>query len=77
MFMELGWPSRATGNQSEQMAFLRRLPDLYRGMRIEMIAWSLLHDVNLSEFDDNLNATGLILSNGKPKPALQEFHDLH
>jgi hypothetical protein len=76
LVMELGWPSSGAGSESEQAGFIQRLPALFRGMRVELIAWSLLHDVNLAEFDDNLNKTGLIHSNGTPKPALREFINL-
>lgn len=77
MLMEIGWPTSGSGTESEQAAFIRRIPELFRGMRVEVIAWALLHDVNLAEFDANLNTTGLLRGNGKPKKGLAAFRALH
>ncbi len=38
-----------------------------------MIAWALLHDVNLPAFDDNLNTVGLLTNDGRRKPGFDAF----
>lgn len=73
MFMEAGWPTRGSGSQQEQTQFIKRLPHLLEHLNISLVAWSLLHDVNIGEFDLNLNTTGLIKSNGTKKTGFEAF----
>lgn len=74
--MEAGWPTQRSGNDLEQVQFIARLPALLQDVDVEMLAWALLHDVNLNEFDANLNSVGLILSDGCFKHGLKVFDDL-
>lgn len=76
LFMEVGWPTSGSGSAAEQVAFIRRLPELLRGMNVVGLDWSLLHDVGLAEFDADLNTTGLITSRGVRKPGYQAFERL-
>lgn len=41
-----------------------------------MIAWALLHDVGLAEFDANLNSVGLVTTDGRRKPGFAAFRKL-
>ncbi len=77
LLMEIGWPTKASGSEAEQADFIRRLPGLLRGVNVSVIAWALLHDVNLSEFNANLNTTGLITRRGRKKPGYFRFRDLY
>jgi hypothetical protein len=43
---------------------------------VSIIAWALLHDVNLAAFDTNLNTVGLIRNNGQKKKGFDEFKSL-
>ena len=76
LFMEIGWPTAGSGSAAEQVAFIRRLPELLRGMNVVGLDWSLLHDVGLAEFDADLNTTGLITNRGVRKPGYQAFERL-
>ena len=76
MFMEVGWPTAGSGSAAEQVAFIRRLPELLRGMNVVGLDWSLLHDVGLAEFDADLNTTGLITRRGARKPGYRAFERL-
>ena len=76
LIMELGWPSQGSGSELEQQDFLRRLPDLFRQTNASIIAWALLHDVNLDIFDANLNSVGLIKNNGQKKKGFHTFKTL-
>jgi hypothetical protein len=75
-FMEVGWPTTGTGNEQEQADFIRRLPGLLKGINFNIVAWALLHDVTLAEFDANLNTVGLVTNNGQRKPAYDTFMSL-
>jgi hypothetical protein len=77
LLMEVGWPSGGTGSQAEQQAFIQRLPKLLCRVNLSVIAWALLHDVALAEFDANLNTVGLISSEGQKKPGYTDFKNLH
>lgn len=76
LFMEVGWPTQGSGSVLEQIQYISLLPTLLQDVDIEVLAWALLHDVALSEFDANLNTVGLIESNGKFKLGLKAFDDL-
>jgi hypothetical protein len=76
LLMEVGWPTAARGTESEQRRFVQELPGLLEGVNVSVVAWALLHDVGLEEFDDNLNSVGLITSDGRRKPAFEEFRKL-
>ncbi len=76
LLMEVGWPTGGTGSESEQLAYIRRLPALLRQVNVSVVAWALLHDIELAEFDADLNTVGLITNSGKKKPAYQKFKDL-
>jgi hypothetical protein len=77
VLMEVGWPTAGSGTELEQRQFVRNLPKLLDAVNVSVVAWALLHDVGLEEFDDNLNSVGLITSSGRPKPAFDEFRKLH
>lgn len=74
--MEIGWPTSGSGNEGEQAEFIARLPELSRVLRVEALAWALLHDVRLAEFDANLNSVGLRAHDGRSKPGLEAFRRL-
>ena len=77
VLMELGWPTGGAGSEFEQQTFIRRLPDLLSRVNVSIIAWALLHDVNLAAFDANLNTVGLIRNNGQKKKGFDEFKSLY
>jgi hypothetical protein len=76
LLMEVGWPTSGVGTVGEQAAFIGRLPSLLEDMNIIGLEWALLHDVNLAEFDANLNTVGLITDTGKKKPGFSIFKAL-
>jgi hypothetical protein len=76
VLMELGWPTKGAGSELEQQTFIRRLPELFSQVNVSIIAWALLHDVNLAAFDANLNTVGLIRNNGQKKKGFDEFKSL-
>jgi len=76
LLMEVGWPTQGSGNVQEQVQYISLLPTLLKDVDVEVLAWALLHDVDLSEFDANLNTAGLIQSNGQFKLGLKAFDDL-
>jgi hypothetical protein len=76
LLMEVGWPTGGSGSESEQLAYIRRLPALLKQVNVSVVAWALLHDIKLAEFDANLNTVGLITSSGKKKPGYRKFEDL-
>ena len=76
LLMELGWPTQGSGSELEQQGFIRRLPDLFNQINVSVIAWALLHDVNLDVFDANLNSVGLIKNSGQKKLGFDEFKAL-
>ena len=76
MIMEAGWPTAGTGSESEQVAFIERLPDLLKGIRLVGLEWALLHDVQIGSFDANLNTVGLRYRDGRPKPGYDAFRAL-
>lgn len=73
LLMEVGWPTSMSGDEDEQAEFVRRLPELLRDVNVDIVAWALLHDVNLGEFDANLNTVGLLTSGGRRKKAYEAF----
>ena len=77
LLMEVGWPTGGSGNNIEQQAFIQRLPELLSRVNVSVIAWALLHDVGMAEFDANLNTVGLITRNGDKKPGYTNFKALH
>ena len=76
LLMEVGWPTQGSGSEWEQVQYIARLKDLLKSVNVEVLAWALLHDVNLSQFDANLNTVGLIQQDGKFKPGIKAFDDL-
>lgn len=76
LIMELGWPTQGSGSEREQQDFIRRMPELIRPLNVSVIAWALLHDVNLDVFDANLNSVGLIKITGRKKSGYHEFKAL-
>ncbi len=76
LIMELGWPAQGSGSELEQQDFISRLPDLFKQTNVSIIAWALLHDVNLDIFDANLNSVGLIKNNGQKKRGFNAFKAL-
>ncbi len=77
LFMETGWPTSGTGNEAEQKDYIKRLPKLLETVNTSIVAWALLHDVNLNEFDADLNTVGLLTSEGRRKPAFDVFKSLN
>lgn len=75
-FMEIGWPTTGTGNETEQVDFIKRLPALMEKVQPKVLAWSLLHDVDTSALGGDLASTGLMTKDGQPKPAYQAFRAL-
>ena len=73
LLMEVGWPTRGSGSDSEQRAYIRRLPALLEQVNVSVVAWALLHDIELPEFDADLNSVGLITGSGRKKPGFGEF----
>ena len=76
LLMEVGWPTRGTGSELEQLAYIRRLPALLEQVNVSVVAWALLHDIQLPEFDADLNSVGLITTAGQKKPGYREFKAL-
>jgi hypothetical protein len=76
IFMEIGWPTTGKGSESEQAAFIARLPLLMEEVKPGIVAWSLLHDVRQSGLSGELAATGLIEPGGRRKPAFETFRKL-
>jgi hypothetical protein len=76
LLMEVGWPSKGVGSEQEQRQFVGALPELLSGVNVSVVAWALLHDVRLEEFDANLNSVGLVTASGRPKPAFADFEKL-
>ena len=77
LLMEVGWPTEGIGSEQEQRQFVRALPELLSGVNVSVVAWALLHDVGLEEFDANLSSVGLVTASGRPKPAFADFEKLH
>jgi hypothetical protein len=71
--MEVGWPSAQPGDPEEQTHFIERLPALLGELAPSITAWSLLHDVQHDLLASDHESTGLIQSDGQPKPALEAF----
>jgi hypothetical protein len=76
LLMEVGWFTSGSGDEHEQQAFIRRLPELLNRVNVSVIAWALLHDVGLAEFDADLNTVGLVTSNGQKKIGYEAFKAL-
>ncbi len=72
-WMEVGWPSGGSGSPAEQSEYIRRIPMLMSELNIELLAWSLLHDVGLRAFNADLSTTGLRSNDGNKKPSFAEF----
>ncbi len=77
MLMEVGWPSSGTGGEAEQVAFLKRLPRLLRGINLVGLEWALLHDVQVGAFGADLNTVGLRYRDGRSKRSYDAFRGLH
>ena len=76
LLMEVGWPTGGSGNEFEQLAYIKRLPSLLESVNVSVVAWALLHDISLPEFDADLNTVGLITNQGQKKPGYLEFKTL-
>ncbi len=76
LLMEVGWPTGGSGSEGEQVAYIRRLPALLEPVNVSVVAWALLHDIALPEFDADLNTVGLITNKGRKKPGYEEFKAL-
>ncbi len=77
LLMEVGWPTGGSGSEVEQQAYIQHLPKLLSRVNVSVVAWALLHDVGLAEFDANLNTVGLIHNHGPKKPGYADFKKLH
>jgi hypothetical protein len=60
----------------KQVAYIRRLPALLEQVNVSVVAWALLHDIQLPQFDADLNSVGLITTAGRKKPGFLEFKAL-
>ena len=76
ILMEVGWPTGGTGSKREQLAYIQRLPVLLEQVKVSVVAWELLHDIALAEFDADLNTVGLITKEGRKKPGFEGFKEL-
>lgn len=76
LLMEVGWPTAGSGNELEQVLFIKRLPELLREVNLSVLAWALLHDVKLAEFDADLNTVGLLSHGGRRKAGHDAFREL-
>ena len=76
LLMEVGWPTEGSGNEREQRQFIRALPGMLNGVNVSVIAWALLHDVDLAQFDANLNSVGLVSTDGRRKLGFGAFKKL-
>ena len=76
MMMEIGWPATGKGTEQEQVAFIERLPALFGKVKPSVLAWSLLHDVRLAAFGEDLASTGLADTKGRHKPAFEAFKQI-
>ncbi|MBL8235977.1 MAG: hypothetical protein JNM66_01055 [Bryobacterales bacterium] len=45
IFTEIAWPTGGRSSIEQQTAFVKRLPELMRGVNPEVITWALQHDV--------------------------------
>src|SRR5688572_13308728 len=75
-FMEIGWPTSGAGTETEQVAFIERLPSLMAKIKPRVVAWSLLHDVDTSSLGGDLASTGLKHPDGRPKAGFKSFSQL-
>jgi hypothetical protein len=76
MFMEIGWPTKGSGSEEEQVGFIRRLPALMSEVQPSVLAWPLLHDVRLPLVGDDLFTTGVLDAMGMRKPGYDAFKAL-
>jgi len=76
LLMEVGWPTGGSGSEGEQSAYIQRLPALLEQVNVSVVAWALLHDIELAEFDADLKTVGLITNRGQKKPGYQDFKAL-
>ena len=67
---------RISGSEVEQQQFIRSLPQLLNPLNVSVLAWALLHDVSLGEFDANLNTVGVLTREGRKKAAFAELETL-
>ena len=51
IFTEIGWTTAGQGNEADQQAFIRRMPDLLRVANPRFISWAMLHDVQFFSTD--------------------------
>ena len=51
LFAEIGWTTGGKGNEIDQDAFVRRLPELLRDTEPVLVSWAQLHDVGFFTVD--------------------------
>ena len=73
LLVEVTWPTDGGSGETDQLAFVRDLPQLMGGLKPSMLVWSFLHDVKVLVFTLR---SGLIETDGKPKPAFAAFRDI-
>jgi hypothetical protein len=67
---EIGWSSAPPSDERQQAAFYARLPELFKGMKLEFVTLGLLHDVDVFRGElERLNHVGVIDIDDNPKPA--------
>jgi|GEM_PF-369507 len=74
IFTEMGWSSFYAGGDTNQVAFLCRLPTLLDGVQPHHVIWALQHDIDHYYTGEikALNDLGLRQLDGTPKPAWAE-----
>jgi hypothetical protein len=75
IFTEVGWPTTGKGGSASQEEFINRLPQLMQPVHPAVVAWSLLHDVT-GVLSADLATTGLLTTDGQPKPSFEAFKRL-
>jgi hypothetical protein len=76
VFMEIGWPTTGKASEASQLEFIGRLPTLMADVKPQILAWSLLHDVQGSPLGTDLSTTGLLHNSGQAKSGLSAFKEL-
>lgn len=70
VFTEIGWPTAGSGTETEQRAFLDRLPDLMESANPALVTWALLHDLPSGSFgwSPELTTVAVRRCDGSAKP---------
>jgi hypothetical protein len=74
IYMELGWPGGGKGSDTQQAEYIRRLPGLMNGVNPSVMAWALLHDVNV--FPADIGTSGLLTHEGGKRSGYEAWRTL-